>query len=116
MKTLNFTTKQKGYGRQGLYFDFDGETYHICDVFPNVEEHFEDYELSEDCFFNEETETYTDLNGHNVTPIDSWDEFLTENYKEEIGKILFESLDFEVYDFDFENATFEEITEWAANY
>lgn len=27
MRTLNFSTKQKGYGRQGLYFNFDRKTY-----------------------------------------------------------------------------------------
>lgn len=116
MKTTNFTTQQKGYGRQGLYFNFTGELYHICDVFPNVSEQFNDYELIEDCFFNEETETYKDLNGREVTPIDSWDEFLLERYKEEIGKVLFERLDFGDYDFDFDNATYEEIAEWAINY
>lgn len=116
MKTTNFTTKQKGYGRQGLYFNFDGELYHLCDVFPNVPEQFNDYALNEDCFFNEETETYTDLNDREVTPIDNWDDFLFERFKEEIGKVLFDSIDLDEYDFDFDNATYEQIAEWAINY
>jgi hypothetical protein len=116
MTAFNFTTKQEGYGRQGLYFSFNGEKYFIQSVFPNVPEYFEDYELSEDCFYDEETETYRDSNGHEVTPIDSWDEFLTNNYKEEIGQILFENLDFDDYEFDFDNSTSEEIAEWASNY
>lgn len=118
MKTLNFTTKQKGYGRQGLYFEFDGETYHICDVYPNVEEHF-GIEHEDKCFYNEETDSYTDYNGEEIDTdhmYDDLDEWLQNNFKAEIGEILFESLDFEDYDFDFEKATFEEITEWAINY
>jgi len=116
MTTFNFTTKQEGYGRQGLYFYFNGEKYFIQSVFPNVPEYFKDYELNDDCFYNEESEIYTDQNGHEVTPIDSWDEFLTNHYKEEIGQILFENLDFEDFDFDFDNSTYEEIAEWASNY
>ena len=40
---------------------------------------------------------------------------LLPNFKEEIGRILFESLDFDDYDFDFNNANYEEIAEWASN-
>ena len=115
MATFNFITKQEGYGRQGLYFLFDGKQYFIQAVFPNVPEHFNDYELLGDCFGDEE-DGFTDCNGHGVTPINSWDEFLTENFKEKIGNILDEELNSYEYDFDFENATFEEIAEWAANY
>lgn len=116
MRTFNFKTTQKGYGRQGLSFEFDGEYYHIADVFPNVPEHFNEYELLDNCFYNEDTDTYSNSNGREVTPINSWDEFLTNHYKEEIGSVLFESLDFDDYDFDFNSATYDEITEWALNY
>jgi hypothetical protein len=113
---MNFTTQQKGYGRQGLYFDFNGDTYYLCDVYPNIKEHFNGFCLNEDCFFNEETEVYTNSNGSEVTPIDNWDEFLFSHYKTEIGEILFEELDHEEYSIDFDNLTYEEIAEWANNY
>ena len=115
MATFNFTTKQEGYGRQGLYFSFDGKQFFIQSVFPNVPEYFNDFELLEDCF-GDEDDGFTDCNGHEVTPIDSWDEFLTENFKEKIGEILDEEINHDDYDFDFENATYEEIAELAANY
>lgn len=86
-------------------------------MFPNVAEHFSDFELLEDTFFDEETEIYKDLNGREVTPIDSWDEFLFDNFKEEIGQILYENLNHEDYeDYNFDDATYEEIAEWAINY
>lgn len=116
MTTFNFTTKQKGYGRKGLYFDFDGKSFYLTDVFPNVTEQFEDFELTENCFFNEEDEKYYDQNGHEVTPIDSWDSFLTDHYKEEIGQILYENLDSDDYEFNFDSATYEDITNWALEY
>ena len=116
MKTLNFSTNQKGYGRQGLYFYFQGAKYYLMDVYPNVPEHFNDFELINDCFFNEETKIYTDLNGREVTPIDGWDEFLIERYKEEIGRVLYENIDHEDFDFDFDNSTYDQITDWALNY
>ena len=115
MTTFNFTTKQEGYGRQGLYFSFNGEKHFIQSVFPNVEEYF-GITYENDCFYNEETETYTDCNGNETIPYSDLDSFLTENFKEEIGRILFESLDFDDYEFDFDNATYEEIAEWASNY
>ena len=62
---INYSTKQKGYGRQGLYLEFleiEGSHY-IKDVFPNVEEHF-DILLESDAFFNEETGKYTNGNGN----------------------------------------------------
>ena len=115
MKTFDFTTKQEGYGRQGLYFSFDGEKHFIQSVFPNVEEYF-GITHENDCFYNDESETFTDCDGHETLPYSDLDEWLTEHFKEEIGQILFESLDFEDYEFDFENATYEEIAEWASNY
>ncbi len=114
MTAFNFTTKQEGYGRQGLYFSFDGKNHFIQSVFPNVEEYF-GVTYENDCFYNEETETYTDCDGNETTPYSDLDYFLTEKFKEEIGQILFESLDFDDYDFDFRNATYEEVAEWASN-
>lgn len=117
MNAFTFTTKQKGYGRQGLYFRFDSKSYYLTDVFPNIPEHFNDYAHNDDCSYNEETEIYTNSNGREVTPIESWDEFLTERYKEDIGQVLFESLDFDDYpDFNFNDATYEQIAEWALNF
>lgn len=61
----NYSTKQRGYGRQSLYLSFlemEGEHY-FNDVFPNVEEHF-DILLNDDAFFNEEKGYYTDGNGN----------------------------------------------------
>lgn len=118
MATFNFTTKQEGYGRQGLYFSFDGKQYFIQSVFPNVKEHFE-IECEENCFYDEDTETYKDYNGdeiaedHMYYSLDSW---LTENLKEKIGKSIYDHANWNDYDFDFENATYKEISEWAANY
>ena len=117
MDYFNFITKQEGYGRQGLYFIFDGKQYFIQSIFPNVPEYFNDYELLDDCFFNESTEMYTDCNGHEVTPINSWNEFLTEKFKEKIGSILCDELDSELYDFDFEGAAnYTDVADWALNY
>ena len=115
MKTLHFTTKQEGYGRQGLYFKFNDTEYYIRSVFPNIQEQFSDYELQEDCFFNSETETFTNESGKEVNPIDSWDDFLFSEFKSEIGEILFDELDHDDFEFDFENATYKEIAEWAIN-
>jgi hypothetical protein len=112
MATFNFTTKQEGYGRQGLYFIFDNTLHYIQSVFPDVEEHL-GITHENDCFYDEETETYTDCDGNETTPYSDLDLFLTEMFKEEIGRILFENLDLDEYDFDFENATYEEIAEWA---
>ena len=114
MKTVNFETKQEGYGRQGLYFKFDGEMYKLCSVFPNVEEGLNILHIDY-CFENESGET-VDCNGHKVTSYTDLNEFLLENYKTEIGQILDEQLDHERYDFNFSNATYEEIAEWAAQY
>ena len=113
MTTFHFTTKQEGYGRQGLYFSFDGEKHFIQSVFPNVEEHF-DITHEDDCFYDEETKIYKDCNGHETTPYSNLDDFLFENFKEEIGRILFENLDHEEYDFDFDDATYKDIAEWAS--
>lgn len=115
MGSLNFTTKQEGNGRQGLYFSFDGKKYFIQSVFPNVEEYF-GITHENDCFYNEENETYTDCDGNETTPYSDLDSYLTENFKEEIGRILFESLNFEDYEFDFDNSTYEDIANWAINY
>ena len=115
MSTFNFTAKQEGYGRQGLYFQFDGKQYFIQSVFPNVEEHF-GITYENDCFYNEETKIYTDCDGNETTPYSDLDTYLTENFKAEIGKILDEEINHDDCDFDFENATYEEIAEWAANY
>lgn len=114
MKTANFETKQEGYGRQGLYFVFDGKMHYICSVFPNVEEHLNIRHIDY-CFENEDG-VIVDCNGHEVTPYKDLNQILLDNYKKEIGEILYENLDFENYDFDFENATYEDITDWAIQY
>ncbi len=113
MNTTHFTTKREGYGHQGLYFKFNGGEYYICSVYPNVEEQFNDFELSEDCFYNDETEVYTNSNGREVTPIDSWDEFLLDYYKLSIGEVLYDELAHEEFDFDFKNSSYQSIAEWA---
>lgn len=115
MGSLNFSKKQAGYGRQELYFHFDNEKFFVQSVFPNVEEHF-GITHNENCFYDEDKKIYTDCNGHETTPYSNLDEFLTESLKERIGEILYESLYHGDFDFDFENATYEEITEWAINY
>ena len=68
MKTIvNYSTKQRGYGRQSLYVDvaIDGEVVkdvYVQDVFPNFQEHF-DFVLTEDAFELEDG-TYTNGNGN----------------------------------------------------
>jgi len=47
MEIINYKTTQKGYGRQGLYVDVEceGTVYNkvfLCDVYPNLEEYFQD--------------------------------------------------------------------------
>ena len=61
----NYSIKQKGYGRQGLYLEFleAHGMHYIKDVFPNVVEHF-DILLSSDAFLNEETGLYSDCDGN----------------------------------------------------
>lgn len=83
-----YSTKQKGYGRQGLYLEFlehEGRHY-IKDVFPNVEEHF-GILLEADAFFNEETGKYTKGNGngeYNEDEVyDSIEDALNANLKDE---------------------------------
>jgi hypothetical protein len=59
-----YSTKQRGYGRQALYFEFieiDG-LFYIQDVFPNVVEHF-DILLRRDAFPHEEKGFFTNGNG-----------------------------------------------------
>lgn len=88
MKTQNFETKQEGYGRQGLYYiDDNKDKHYICSVFPNIPEHFNHVCLLDDCFYNEEEDIYTDEQGREVTPIDDWNDFLLEHYKEEIEEL-----------------------------
>ena len=70
------STKQKGYGRQGLYVElkrtdipFDlGKSFiknvYLTDVFPNVKEHFNGYILEEDAFPNEDGTLFHNCNGN----------------------------------------------------
>lgn len=68
----DYSVKQKGYGRQGLYvtlYRTDGsaeyvKNVYIMDVFPNISEHFDQYILQENAFFNEEEGYYTNDNGN----------------------------------------------------
>jgi hypothetical protein len=61
----HYSTKQKGYGRQGLYIEFAeiGGLHYIKDVFPNVKEHF-DILLTDEAFYNENKKCYTDCSGN----------------------------------------------------
>ena len=114
MTTFNFTTKREGYGRQGLYFSFDGTSYFIQSVFPNVEEHF-GLTHENDCFHDEERNVYLDSCGNETTPYSDLDAFLTERFKEDVGRILYNEIDHDNYSHDFDNATYEQIAEWALN-
>lgn len=115
MKSFEFSTKQEGYGRQGLYFSFDNKKYFLQSVFPNVKEYFGITHQNE-CFYIEETKGYIDCDGNETTPYSDLDSFLTERFKEEIGRTLFESLDRDLYEFDLDNSSYEDIAEWALNY
>ena len=84
--TWSFTTKQKGYGRQGLYAD----GVYIMDVFPNVEEHFDI--VSRDDAFGSPSEGFTDGNGRPIPEeniydyLDEWlSEFLRDRVEEAIA-------------------------------
>ena len=88
MRTINFETKQEGYGRQGLYYiDPNKGKHYLCSVFPNIPEQFKNVCLSENCFYDEENDIYTDEQGREVTPIDDWNDFLLEHYEEEIQEL-----------------------------
>ena len=64
---INYSTKQRGYGRQSLYIDTETQkNIYVQDVFPNVEEHF-GIVLSEDAFYIDNCDCYID---HNYNPID----------------------------------------------
>ena len=115
MTTLNFKTKQEGYGRQGLYFTFEKEDYFILSVFPNLKEGL-GITHKDECFYVEDEEVYLDCDGQETTPYSDLDTFLLENFKEDIGRILFESLDRDKYDFDLDNSSYLETAEWAGYY
>lgn len=82
MKNYRFTTKQKGYGRQGLY----ANGVHIQDVFPNVEEHF-GLTHENDAFYDEENGIYTDYDGNETTVYQDLDEWLSENFESELEEL-----------------------------
>ena len=91
MKNFTFTTKQKGYGRQGLYAN--GE--YIMDVFPNIDEYFE-IEHENDVFFNEETEIYTDCNGNEIEEENIYsdrDEWLSNHLQDECEAAMHKKLE-----------------------
>ena len=86
---MKFSKKQKGYGRQGLYFDFNGETYHVIDVFPNVDEHF-NITHDNNAFYDDDEDVYNDCNGNELNGVYSdKDEWLFNNLKQEIGQVLY---------------------------
>ena len=65
---VNYSTKQRGYGRQSLYADvfIDGEIIkdvYVKDVYPNVREHF-DFVLDEDAGEHPDGIHFTDQNGN----------------------------------------------------
>lgn len=115
MKTTHFSTKQEGYGRQGLYFWLEDKKFYLQSVFPNIPEHFG--ALYEDfCFYDEENNVYKDSNGHIVIPVEDWDIFLFEKTKERIGEVLYDfRLELEEFNYDFEGKSYEEIAQWAFN-
>jgi len=93
----SYSTKQKGYGRQGLYLSFleiEGN-YYMCDLFPNLQEHF-DYLTIEDAFEHNRDifgryckKYYTDCTGngeYDVVYDDDLD-FLKQNFEGEIVEI-----------------------------
>lgn len=66
-KIVNYSTKQRGYGRQSLYVDvlIEGKIVKdvsVQDVFPNFQEHF-DFVLNQDAVELEDG-TFTDCNGN----------------------------------------------------
>lgn len=77
----NFTTKQEGYGRKGLFVEFgfrgDDGRFYIQSVYPNIEEHFGITHES-DAFYNEEENIYTNGAGTEIdekdiyTDLDEW--------------------------------------------
>ncbi|MDR1848134.1 MAG: hypothetical protein LBR17_08500 [Bacteroidales bacterium] len=86
MKYFNFQTKQKGYGRQGLYISFEGNLIYIMDVFPNINEYF-GIKYKNDVYFYDEEDCYKDCDGVEIdekyiyTDIDEW---LSEYLQEEV--------------------------------
>jgi len=91
MKNFTFTTKQKGYGRQGLF----ANSVYIMDVFPNVNEYF-DIHYIDDSFYNEETDTYTDCNGNEIEEENIYtdrNEWLSEKLQDECESAMVEKLE-----------------------
>lgn len=92
--TINhYSTKQKGYGRQGLYLEFDEVqgSYHMCDVYPNVVEHY-DILLYDDAYerdrdnrgrFCKKYYVNGNGNGHYDRYYNSVLEFLSEHFEGE---------------------------------
>ncbi len=77
IEVFSHITKQKGYGRQGLYIYFfhEGKRYdgvYVMDVFPNVLEHFSNQAiLSQDAFpMKGSDDLYTDGNQNGEYTID----------------------------------------------
>lgn len=68
---ISVYTKQKGYGREAVYVSFNEfyygeiENLYVGDVFPNIDEHFDNYDK-----FNEKIKTH--------------EEIVASNYKDEI--------------------------------
>lgn len=69
LEITHYRTVQKGYGRQGLYLDLCNKEGHdiidhyVCDVFPNLAEHFDQYILRNDAFETDTEGVFTDHNG-----------------------------------------------------
>jgi len=85
-ESLNFTTSQKGYGRQALYV----QDYYLMDVYPNIEEYF-GLTHENDSFYNEEEEIYTDCNGNEIDEeciYSNLDQFLCKYLKSEIQDLI----------------------------
>lgn len=71
----NITTKQKGYGRQGVYAELYIESgrdriwvkdVYIMDVFPNINEHFNALPINDTFSDENNPEVYLDHNGNEL--------------------------------------------------
>lgn len=93
LNIASFSTKQKGYGRQALYLDFAEipGSHYICDVYPNVIEHY-DILLYDDAYEHNRDEqgrfckkyyVNGNGNGHYDRYYNSVEEFLNEYFKGE---------------------------------
>jgi hypothetical protein len=59
-RLVSVRAKQKGYGRQGVFLKFNKfqfgniDDLYICDVFPNIHEHFDNYDETNELILSDE--------------------------------------------------------------